>query len=34
MNLVHCQKQLQFRQHILKKNLGLLRLYSLRHLDS
>ena len=33
MNLLHCQKQLECHQHILKKNLGLLRLYSLSHLD-
>ena len=29
-----CRKRLECHQHILKSNLGLLRLYSFSHLDS
>ena len=34
MNPVHCQKQPECHEHILNKNLGFLRLYSLDRLDS
>ena len=34
MNLVPCQKQLEWHQHILNETEFLLRLYSFSHLDS